>query len=468
VTFFEQALGFVSGIIFLSGFIWALILYIRAGRRSRVVIVALSWVLVSVLYHVVFFVLSEDSAIAWILGPGLLFVFCFAFWGVIDFAIHAKVRLKGGQTARFVQGVALLFLSAVLLVGMYFLPDVLDSLPIDVGFGGYFLGMLGSALAAVLCVRAGARALYNNWSALPSVLAKRKAKVEVTPEKETYLPGEAVNVAVRIEAKKGLDIHEARVELFYSNRYSYSTSDSRGGSLLIDETDKVVMGIERFLQAGVIRKGSVAERRVSLELPEEVPPTGEGNITGVLWAVRVVLEAAGVPDINEEAPITVLSSHNTYAPRIESEPVFGSPEDCRMEFRLLVRSFRAGERIEGRLVLTPKKNFEGQDVRVELVRREIVLKDEGNTDETIEAQDTVAESTRMQSGISQEHPFGVAVPRRASACPSSETEQTYVRWFIRGVIRRKLHRDPTLEQELNIYNGPPINGATQRTLRNRR
>ena len=461
MTFFEQVLGFVSGIIFLSGFIWALMLYTRAGHGSRVVIVALSWVLVGFLYHVVFFFLPEDSTIAWILGPGLLFVFCFAFWGVIDFAIHAKVRLKGGQTARFVQGVALLILSAVLLVGTYYLPDVLDSLPLDVGFGGHFVGMLGSSLAAVLCVRAGARALYSNWSTLPNLLAKGKAKVEVTPEKETYLPGEVVNVGVRIEAKKELDIHEARAELFYSNRYSYLTFDPRGGSLLVDETDNVVMGTERFLQEGVIRKGSVVERRVPLEFPKEAPPTGEGNITGVSWAVRVVLAAAGVPDVNEEAPITVLSSRNTRALGTESEPVRGYPEDCTMEFRLLDRSFRAGERIEGRLIVTPKKDFEGQEVRIELVRREIVLRDEGNTDETIEVQETVAESTRLRSGISQEYPFGVAIPRSASACPSSQTEQTYVRWFIRGVIGRKLHRDPTLEQELNIYSGPPINGTAQ-------
>ena len=64
MTFFEQVLGFVSGIIFLSSFIWALILFTRAGHGSRVVIVVLSWVPVSVLYHVVFFVLPEDSAIA--------------------------------------------------------------------------------------------------------------------------------------------------------------------------------------------------------------------------------------------------------------------------------------------------------------------------------------------------------------------------------------------------------------------
>jgi hypothetical protein len=49
--------------------------------------------------------------------------------------------------------------------------------------------MLGSSLAAVLCVQAGARAVYRNRPALPDLLAKRKAKLEEIPEKETYLPG---------------------------------------------------------------------------------------------------------------------------------------------------------------------------------------------------------------------------------------------------------------------------------------
>jgi hypothetical protein len=74
----------------------------------------------------------------------------------------------------------------------------------------------------------------------------------------------------------------------------------------------------------------------------------------------------------------------------------------------------------------------------------------------------VAESTRLRSGILQEYPFGIAVPQRASACPSSQTEHTYVGWFIRGVIDRKLHRDHTVEQELNIYNELPKNGITKR------
>jgi hypothetical protein len=48
--------------------------------------------------------------------------------------------------------------------------------------------------------------------------------------------------------------------------------------------------------------------------------------------------------------------------------------------------------VEGRLVLTPRKDFEGQAVRLKLVRQEVVLRYEGNLDEPIEAKETVAES----------------------------------------------------------------------------
>jgi hypothetical protein len=145
VTLYEQAIGFVFVLIFVSAFVWALMLYARAVRRTRAAIVASSWLLVIVLYWVIFLVLPEDFGRGWIPFMGLGFVFVFAFWGVIDFAIHSDVRPRGGEGARFVQGMALLAFSAVLFVAAYFLPDALDSLPVDVGFGGFFVSILGAA-----------------------------------------------------------------------------------------------------------------------------------------------------------------------------------------------------------------------------------------------------------------------------------------------------------------------------------
>ncbi len=79
MTFYEQAIGFVLVLIFLSAFIWALVLYTRASRKNRAAIVASSWFVAVVLYWVIFFILPEDSSTGWIPFMGLMFVFVFAF-----------------------------------------------------------------------------------------------------------------------------------------------------------------------------------------------------------------------------------------------------------------------------------------------------------------------------------------------------------------------------------------------------
>jgi hypothetical protein len=183
VTLYEQAIGFIATLFFVSGFIWALILYSRAGRGTRAVLVALSWVLAIALYQVTFFALPEDSELGWIAFMSLTFVFAFAFWGVIDLAIHSNARLKGGEAARFFQGAALLVLSAALFAAAYFLPDALGSLLPGAGFGVYFLGILGAAMAAILCFRAGARAVYANRAAVPGLLAARKPRPRWCPRR---------------------------------------------------------------------------------------------------------------------------------------------------------------------------------------------------------------------------------------------------------------------------------------------
>ena len=321
-TLYEQAIGFIATLFFVSGFIWALILYSRAGRGIRAVVVALSWVLAIALHRVTFFALPEDSELGWIAFMGLTFVFAFAFWGVIDLAIYSNARLKGGEAARFFQGAALLVLSAALFAAAYFLPDALGSLLTGAGFGVYFLGILGAALAAILCFRAGARAVYANRAAVPGLLAARKATAEVVPEKATYLLGETVHATVRISGRKDFDVSDVRADLLYTSRYSYLTPDLGGGSLLVDETDREVVDTERLPREGPIRKGKTAEHRVSLRLPTDAPPTGEGEITGVTWAIGVVLEVPGGPDVSAKAPTTVLSTRDTYGERSgrEQEP----------------------------------------------------------------------------------------------------------------------------------------------------
>jgi hypothetical protein len=125
-----------------------------------------------------------------------------------------------------------------------------------------------------------------------------------------------------------------------------------------------------------------------------------------------------------------------------------------MEFRLPSRSVQTGGRIEGALVLTPSEDFEARTLRVELVRREIVPRASGNTSETVQASDVVAESPLFQIGVSREYTFALDVPEATG--PSLKTDQTYVGWWLRAVVDRGMAFDYELKQLLNVYNGPTI------------
>ena len=459
MTLYEQAIGSITTLCFVSGFIWALILLSRAGRGTGVVVVALSWVVAIVLYRVIFFALPEDSGFGYVAFMGLTFVFVFAFWGLIDLAIHSKARLKGGEAARFAQGAGLLALSAALFVAAYFVPDALASLIPGAGFGVYFLGILGAALAAILCFRAGARAVYANPAAVPGLLAARKATAEVMPDKVAYMLGETVHAADRISGRRDFEVSDARAELFYTSRHSYLTFDPRGGSLLVDETDRVVVDTERLQTEGTIRKGGTSEHGVSLRLPTDAPPTGEGEITGVAWTIGVVLSVPGGPDVVNKASITVLSTRDTYGERSGREPEPGTLANTEIKLRLAGCDLRPGERVEGRLVVTPREAFEAREVRVELVRRELVLRDDGNHHETVEAREVVAGRVRLHPRTSQGQAFGVLVPRNLS-CPASETARTYAGWFLRCVIDRGTHPDHAVERELNVFGEPRKDQST--------
>ena len=79
MTLYEQAIGSIATLCFVFGFIGALILYSRAGRGTRAVVVALSWVVAIALYRVIFFALPENSGFGYVAIIGLTFAFVFAF-----------------------------------------------------------------------------------------------------------------------------------------------------------------------------------------------------------------------------------------------------------------------------------------------------------------------------------------------------------------------------------------------------
>src|SRR5215218_3539520 len=204
--------------------------------------------------------------------------------------------------------------------------------------------------------------LFRSYKAFVEVWRNRlskRVKIEVAADKGTYLPGDAVNVTVRVMGKEELDIEEGRVALVCATRYvyQYTTTDSDDNQVYRtrEATDEFAAGDERILEEKTILSGSYSGHEVAFEVPPAAAPSASGEITNVEWKIRVTLVIRGAPDVFEELPLTVLSISESYASWAESAPYLDSHGVCDMEFRLPGRTFRLGERIEGTLVVTPTR-----------------------------------------------------------------------------------------------------------------
>ena len=311
----------------------------------------------------------------------------------------------------------------------------------------------------VIAVVAAGFSLYRSYKAFVEVWRSRLSKrveIEVAADKSSCLPGDDVNVSVRVTGKEELDIEEGRVALVCTNRYvyQYTTTDSNDNEVYRTKevTEEVEAGDERILEEKTILPGSYSGHEVAFEVPPAAAPSAGGEITNVEWKIRVTLVLRGAPDVIEEIPLTVLSTSESYADWAQSDPYIDLHGVCDMEFRLPGRSFRLGERIEGTLVVTPRQDFGARTLRVDLVRVEAVPRDAGNFSETVEAGEVVEESPRYQTGSSREYAFAMDVPEAAGPC--LETEQTYVAWRLRAMMNRRMAYDPELQVQLNVYNAP--------------
>lgn len=281
-----------------------------------------------------------------------------------------------------------------------------------------------------------------------------KAELDVVLEREAYLPGEVVNALIKVGGTKDLAIQGGRVELLWANRYTYHDSQNhRDETRSVTTTDEEIVATEHFLNEGTIRTGDVSEHAVALTIPRGTPPSGEGTITSTRWKVRAVLDIRRARDVNAEAELTMHSPIETHAQRAHT-PLHGdSVKDCEMAFRLVSRHVRPGDTIEGVLLFGPSQDVDTQEVRIELVRREVVPRGEGNTDETTVLSGPIAGPNRYGGGARYEFPFRMPVPPQPFY-PSLQTAQTSVHWILRAVVNRKLRSDYNLSAELNLYTGP--------------
>ena len=137
----------------------------------------------------------------------------------------------------------------------------------------------------VICVAFAGFSLYRSYKAFVEVwrshLSKR-VEIEVTSDKDTCLPRDAVNVTVKVTGKEELDIEEGRVALVCSNHYvyQYESTDSDNNTVYRtkEATDEVAAADERILEEKAILSGSYSGHEIAFEVPPTAAPSASGEI----------------------------------------------------------------------------------------------------------------------------------------------------------------------------------------------
>ena len=280
----------------------------------------------------------------------------------------------------------------------------------------------------------------------------QKADVQVELDRASALPGETVEVAIRIVGgRKDLEIQEGRLELVYENEYTYRHTTGTGrtrSTTSTTTTDRTVADSLRFLEAGDIAADTPYDATASLTIPATAPPSAEGEITKVRWKVMATLARPRARDVHGEARLTVLSRAEAAvdAPEVETR------DDVELSFRLDREHFGPGDTVQGTLVATPLQACQAGEVRVELVRHEDVPRDDGNTKDVKEGEAILESDVRLSLGAPHEWPFQLQLP--AVVVPCLRTERSRVTWLLKGIGSRRLRRDYRITHPIDVHTVP--------------
>lgn len=271
-------------------------------------------------------------------------------------------------------------------------------------------------------------------------------ELRVETDRATYLPGDEIAVRVVLKGRAETRIEEGWVGLVATLRSTYREyrgAGQRRHLARVGGSERAIPDSARFLEARTLWPGSHVERTVALTLPPTAPPTASGAIIAVGWSVRAALDVRRANDPEAETPIIVLAPRSTHADRAGRAVWLNAPaeETLDLAFDLPTRSLRPGDDLSGTLLLTPRREFD----------REEVSRGQGLIQEKVERAARLALDAPLAAGSTRDVAFTLPVP--ADACPALETERTAVRWLLRAVLDRPFRRDPVAIAEINVYNG---------------
>jgi Arrestin (or S-antigen), N-terminal domain len=273
-----------------------------------------------------------------------------------------------------------------------------------------------------------------------------------------YYPGETVHASVMLVSEKEVKIREGRIALIYHEEYQYKhhhrTTDSHGHSRTTVATawatDEREINRQVFLGETSLPAGTQKTFEFDLPIPSHAAPSAQAEIVHIEWMVKATLDRKMAGDIEDKVDLPVFTGASGTSAQPVEVGVSNEPDEADLIFSLPGKEWVMGEMIAGRLQISPKKEFDVTEIRVELVRRERVPRDLGNEHET-SMPVKLSDGTRLVPGQSLSLLFNIAIPTPVPATFS--TPNSTLDWVLKGVLARRLRKDTFVEEKIIIYNG---------------
>lgn len=261
---------------------------------------------------------------------------------------------------------------------------------------------------------------------------------------DTCVPGASLPVKLSLHLRKRTQVREVRAVLIGQEAYYYRR---RRGTLHHSVAPFIALP-QKVMEASILPDNYTRKWEVLLQVPNDGPPTCQGEVVDVWWLVRAELDVPGRPNLIHEVPVQILPLESPEADEAEIEAQ-ANFEACNLALRVAAQDVTAGERLRGRLDVTPADQLEARGVRVELVRFERAGE---NEEKRVDVQEELTGTVTLRPYSARSFSFALAVPPDA---PSSlETERSRVKWTVRGVVDVPWRADLTVQQALRIRSVP--------------
>jgi hypothetical protein len=255
------------------------------------------------------------------------------------------------------------------------------------------------------------------------------------------------SIDVRVNTPKPIrDVTSARIELGYNNFFRYrwaghadAAATAATDAMWLTEDVGTTYGTDRNTKEwiGILTAelptstSEFTEGSATFRVPSWAPPSSS-EIAG--WSCRLVVQRRGV-DIDEAAEFTVVTGvHDAPADVGVPEQVTGSGAS-RLDIELPRAVFRAGETIEGAVVVTPSRDLPVGDVRVRWQRQRDSHPrtrtpgfDEVVNGRTLQLEKHVT----LHEGTPVRLPFQTELP--ADAPPTACAVNSSMRWFVNATM----------------------------------